>query len=248
MKRRLGQTLLLLTLVASACDGDFRFESTNSAGSAGVGGGAQGGVGGRSNAARGGGGAGGLLIDFSSFGGTVAVVFECFDQCAKSNLSCSLQDWPALTCVECTEDSACQRLVPTRAYCSNRGRCVACDRNADCSVGQFCVDDTHTCAVRCSIDGDPACSGLGPRPWCHVERGLCERCRYDDDCAGIPGKPHCGSMGVGCVGCLRDSDCPTGTVCDSVLRECVECDDSERCPVGKLCSPETHRCEDTHVE
>jgi Cys-rich repeat protein len=249
MKRHLARALLLVGVIGPACDGAFRFESTSAAGSAGMAGATQIGVGGSSMEPRGGsGGAGGVLIDFSGLGGTVAVLFQCFDQCAKSNLSCSLQEWPTLTCVECTDDSSCQRLFPSRPHCSNWGRCVECTRNADCPSGQFCVDDAHTCAVRCSSEGDSACNGLGPKPWCHVERNLCERCRYDDDCKDTPGKPYCDYMGLGCVGCSVDRDCPSGTVCDGVLHECVQCDDSERCPLGQLCSPQTHRCEETHVE
>lgn len=251
MKRTLFNALFV-ALSLLACDGGFDFQDLAVGGFSGVAGRTNGGAGGAGvtiarGGAGGGGGGGGLLIDLNSFGGTAATLLACFDRCARSDLFCSWSDWPQLSCVECIDKTGCTRFGPTRPYCSVRNRCVECIENEDCPSGQICLDDTHSCITRCTNEGDSSCTA-GPRPWCHVERGLCERCRYDDDCAGTPETPFCEYMGLGCVGCTNDRDCPTDTVCDPVLHKCVQCEDSDSCPLGQQCRPDTHQCEETHVE
>lgn len=244
---------LFLVLLSVACDGRFAFEAVGAGGTAGIGssGGAHstGGLLALGGTVSQGGTSGGGMptVGLGSTGGTVAALLECAQRCASLGLACSVNTFPVLTCIECLDSSSCDQFRD-RPYCGPRNRCVGCLENRDCPEKQVCVADTHTCAVRCEVENDSACAGLAPKPWCHVERGLCERCKVDDDCAGTPATPHCDYLGVGCVACADDRHCSNGTVCDPVLHRCVQCESSSACPSGQICDSVTHTCREIPVE
>jgi Cys-rich repeat protein len=253
MNRRSAVALALL-ISSAACDGQFAFEAAAAGGSGGASassGGSSGGFWTLGGAAPQGGSSGGMpavgLGSSGNSGGAVAALLDCVQRCASLNLACSVNSYPTLTCIECIDNSSCEQFHD-RPYCGSRNRCIGCRDNHDCMDRQVCVEDTHACAVRCDSENDSACAGLSPKPWCHVERGLCELCKSDDDCAGTPTTPHCDYLGVGCVACADDRHCSNGTVCDPVLHRCVKCEASSDCPVGQICDSETHACREIPVE
>jgi hypothetical protein len=153
---------------------------------------------------------------------------RCVECLVDSHCETYLCDVNAQTCVGCMRDPDCH--APTQ-YCDvDDHRCIQCRSASNCSVGEVCVAEAHTCAARCFGPGD--CSG-SDRQICAAAAGVCVECATDADCHDRV--PFC-DLGIGsCVPCLVDSDCARGR-CTLREHRCVECLTNGDCPDGKTCS------------
>jgi hypothetical protein len=89
--------------------------------------------------------------------------------------------------VACSADAGCSGELMTPVCDLDRGACVECVSDEDCTrSGAF----------------GPSCD---PRP------GYC-RCSSDDDCAGNDNGPYCHAVTHACT-CLLDGDCADGQQC-----------------------------------
>ena len=136
--------------------------------------------------------------------------------------------------LECESDGDCGGKT------CDRGRCLMCDRDADCADNFVCDQDRQQCKASCLMDNDCFPSGF-----CDSERSHCVECRdsldcLDDetcnggacenavcnlndscqsscqntqDCASIVGRSFCDTAAMNCVECLESSDCKDGEVC-----------------------------------
>lgn len=111
----------------------------------------------------------------------------------------------------------CEAVTP---YCDEeRGQCVACRDNGDC---------TDTSAPRC-------------------EAGQCVRCAEAAECAGRPGTTACDVIGGGCVECTAADESACGdTSCDPARKACTGTPRGNRqpcetCVADSECGPD-HRC------
>ncbi|MEZ4339293.1 MAG: DUF4215 domain-containing protein [Sandaracinaceae bacterium] len=147
--------------------------------------------------------------------------------CAAPTPAC---DTASMTCVECTDDSACggatpacdtsrfvcvpcvdtaglpdagctDPMLPVCAGTSGPGTagttCVECTTSADCGGGQVCEPTSMVC-VTC-FD-----SGTDPDEGCTMPTSIC-------DTSALDGR---------CVECLGDSDCGSGSTCDTGTNRC----------------------------
>ncbi len=132
---------------------------------------------------------------------------------------------------------ACEKDVDCKPhhFCQD-GACLECRQHSDCKDPKRPVCVKGQC--RCSEDSD--C----PKDFAHCVKGTCIRCRTGEDCPeGFPrclegecllrlcqkdsqctddNYRHCRRFGTSsvCVGCLKDSDCPSGKKCDLSLFRC----------------------------
>lgn len=127
----------------------------------------------------------------------------------------------------------------------------ACASDAECNLGERCIASRCTPGCRDSRD----CPS--ERPACAAdvaEYGLCVQCidaaahcADGEVCADYGCRLACASGGSACVegvcdtgagycvGCLEDSHCPTGEICEG--RSCVAgCRDDRDCAVGQVCN------------
>src|SRR5205823_6044012 len=109
----------------------------------------------------------------------------------------------------CTADTECSGTTPacaTGASDPQKGKCVQCTANANCTAPQVCNTTLDTC-------GTKATGG----------------CKTNSDCSGNPSTPIC-STGT-CVGCATNGDCTdtTKSACDPATKVCVAC------PAGTTC-------------
>jgi len=109
------------------------------------------------------------------------------------------------TCqARCTNASTdCPGTMP---LCVN-GKCVACEKDGDCSTGTRCNTQTGTCNY-CEANADCNASlYVG----CNTTAKICVHCKQDTDCAtsggGKAGTGKCDVPTGQCVGCSSDSDC-----------------------------------------
>ena len=120
-----------------------------------------------------------------------------------------------LGCVECNHDDDC----PAAAARCLQGTCVGCRPALDGGTS-----DCPTAASTCWSTDDE----------CHAP---CS------DASPCPTGSLCDKASGACVGCTRDSDCPSG-VCSQTRRTCVECTDDTTCPASKpRCRVLTGTCE-----
>lgn len=127
----------------------------------------------------------------------------------------------------------------------------ACASDAECSLGELCIDASCSAGCRDSRDcptTQPACAIAA------AAYGLCVQCTdaaahcaSGEVCADYGCRIACASGGAGCVdgvcdtgagycvGCLEDSHCPTGEICEG--RSCVlGCRDDRDCANGQVCN------------
>lgn len=83
--------------------------------------------------------------------------------------------------------------------------------------------------------------GCGVHPQCpaplHCVGGECSECSEDADCTNAA-RPRCDESNR-CVGCLLDSDCSAGFICDSNANRCLQ-----HCTVKADCPVTAHGCDD----
>ncbi|MFZ9886798.1 MAG: hypothetical protein ACO3JL_04775 [Myxococcota bacterium] len=126
----------------------------------------------------------------------------------------------------------------------------ACTSDGECELGELCIQSA--CAAGCRDSRD--CPAVSPA--CALdaaENGLCVQCTDaaahcapSEVCADYGCRIACATENVGCtdgvcdveagycVGCLEDSHCPTGEICEG--RSCIEgCRDDRDCPEGLIC-------------
>ncbi len=113
----------------------------------------------------------------------------------------------ALPCGGCQPDEAC----------ADSGQCVpaqgaACP-HAGCPTGYSCTGTI--CAKPCTLDQD-----CGTGFVCNTGLGKCAQCTFDNQCAGVSGKPRCDSSTGSCVACTQPIDCSHGTFCDTGSHTC----------------------------
>lgn len=126
------------------------------------------------------------------------------------------------------------------------GACESCTKNAECGLGNHCVEDTQKnkfCAIDCTTTSkcDPGyqCLSLGDYSVCMPSSGFCP-------CLGVKcqnGQKCCKSRGT-CTECCEDSDCTkTGEIC----RADGSCGASDpckgvTCQPGQQCNSSTGKC------
>ncbi len=142
----------------------------------------------------------------------------CTYGCSESHgclggLPCDLD---AGLCVECSSDADC--FEPGRPRCDPaRRRCVAClpatqGEGDRCGRGHYCAEDNgdYSCQPGCTADAD-----------CGVD-------------GGAGGGVHCDLTRHQCVGCLGDTDCADGMICQAGA--CVPgCSNVHGCQGGLTC-------------
>jgi hypothetical protein len=162
------------------------------------------------------GGAGGT----TSTGGTGGAGGEA-EVCAN----CANDKFCHLTqgCLDCLEPSHCPDAG--KPACVD-GKCLECATAADCPTsGDVCYSD-NKCGSACVDDGD--CPDLCDtntgvcvqclatsdcsNQICHPTQQHCVECAADGDCPGD--KPRCQLYDHKCHGCLVDTDCEPGEVCN----------------------------------
>jgi len=149
--------------------------------------------------------------------------------------------------VECSSDSHCG----IGSYCGDDNVCTAgCSEDLDCSAGQTCNTDTHSCATYGCRSTELDCA-LGQ--YCDASSGSCK----DDDrghcnvCDIDGGANQCGGQGT-CViwnafdNCNTDAQCGTDETCDLFIegklchldRCLLTCDPNAElnCPRGLTCT------------
>jgi hypothetical protein len=91
------------------------------------------------------------------------------------------------------------------------------------------------------VDAGPSC-GPCPAHWTMcTARNECAQCLSDRSCLEADA-PYCDTDGThGCVGCLKDEQCPHGKVCDANAHACVECSADSDCsdPKKPQCNANT---------
>ncbi len=155
----------------------------------------------------------------------------------------SPDDVGANTCVECLDQSDCERLCDP-----STNQCVPCFVREDgVSVGCPASSDTPVCrpgpigsrnlCVECVEDHDCESSTGGSK--CDTEDSRCVECLEDIHCID-PTSPHCGEE-LACTGCDREKQCahlPGTPLCESDTGACVECLENKDCP-----TPTSSRCD-----
>ncbi|MFO0745028.1 MAG: Ig-like domain-containing protein [Myxococcota bacterium] len=121
-------------------------------------------------------------------------------------------------------------------------RCVGCNDDLDCPLGQVCDQGQETCVACLETascpDIDHGCETLSVagRPICDLDRNpdTCVHCQDTQPPAGLDAgcaaaAPICdeqsGAFGT-CYECLVDADCGAGRICDETTRTCANCHDS----------------------
>lgn len=152
-------------------------------------------------------------------------------ECGLSTLHCDVERG---ACVECRSDVDCTS--GERRVCdTGSGRCMGCRGDADCEASRRCETATHRCVERCS-DFRPC-----PRGLCEEATGRCIECAPGTACGD---RGVCATSAV-CVECRNDADCAAAGEeprCDVFLGECVHCASNADCLEGKRCDPARGEC------
>lgn len=127
------------------------------------------------------------------------------------------------------------------------GQCEACTKDAECGIGNKCVEDTQKnkfCATDCTsnskCDAGYTCLSLGDYSVCMPATGFCP-------CLGVKcdaGKTCCKSRGA-CFECCSDADC---TKAGDICRADGTCGSSDPCKgvtcgAGQMCNSTTGQCD-----
>ena len=161
--------------------------------------GASGGAGLGGSAGRlGGGGYGGR---FGGPPGGSTGAYPCFGEggCPDEPPPCSE---PSLFCIPCDGNDDCM-LLDAKTCDTNTKRCVECNNEVRCPIGEACNSRTHRCAKACDGAND-SCVVDGQRLMCARDLGVCVACFKNTDCDG-PFNSHCSFNE--CVQCVRDDQC-----------------------------------------
>jgi hypothetical protein len=162
--------------------------------------------------------------------------------CILPNLHC---DGTSGQCVGCVTDIQCEQegIQEGLKVCDTElERCVQCDFDADCPMGNGCQPTSRECVPVCMTDEE--CPRSAPQ----CSRGLCVACTRNLDCAGGGGPvqaPICDPAIGQCAECTQDpeSQCPLERPkCDRTIDRCVGCLSSADCPRNEVCDPEREMC------
>jgi hypothetical protein len=129
-------------------------------------------------------------------------------------------------CGPCTAQSQCAG-EGSGNQCLPQGYC-GCVGTADCSSGKACDPRSMRCVAGCTEDGGTSCASLGEV--CDPVSDLCVACLTDLDCQGAG---YCSAdvdAGHFCVQCVKPSQCPAGSGCDSSYFQCGSCSLPTDCP------------------
>src|SRR5262249_33801778 len=114
-------------------------------------------------------------------------------------------------CTGCLTSADCAS-SPDGAMCVN-GTFCGCERAADgqsSPSGKMCDTSQHcACAVDADCQAGDVCDTSFP------ENVRCvPKCKTNVNCANDP-TPHCDAASGHCVGCIDDTECPSGMHCDT---------------------------------
>jgi hypothetical protein len=141
----------------------------------------------------------------------------------------------ALTWMACGEDAATG---------------AACDTDEDCRTGELCHPDAKQCVQTCEIGADCPSSARNCEELSSTDtRNIC-KCVTSELCAGGDGTGSsaiCSTAFEICMTkCGSDSDCPSGTTCETSTGQCLTCNPSsttlgtnggpDTCNYGDFCS------------
>ncbi|HWP93164.1 MAG TPA: Ig-like domain-containing protein [Thermodesulfobacteriota bacterium] len=114
--------------------------------------------------------------------------------------------------------------------------CVECLSDDDCSEGNQCNVEAHTCTRPPTCSSNSDC--VDPvRPIC--DSGNCVPCTKDAQCS----PSVCNESSGQCVQCTADAECPSGLVCNDTSNTCVQCETKDNCAPDEFCNPEKFTCE-----
>ncbi len=150
--------------------------------------------------------------------------FDC-----RSGQGCINNVCQALPCGGCQPDQAC----------ADNGTCVnaqgASCPSVGCPSGYSC--NGTVCTKPCTLDAD-----CGTGFVCNSGLKQCAQCTFDNQCAGVAGKPRCDSTSGTCVSCLNPIDCSHGNFCNTTSHQCVpgcQVDGDCNVSIGEHCSGAT---------
>ncbi|RKH05666.1 hypothetical protein D7V97_23605 [Corallococcus sp. CA053C] len=140
------------------------------------------------------------------------------------------------------------------SFPSNLDQCVQCNRqfanqpgNGSCGPSYYCNAAALCAPCDTSLLCGDTCSPCGPTaPICATVNGqfACVQCTQNSDCA----TGRCDVTTNTCTGCIRDSDCGSGQVCDEPNFTCVQCTGDENCPNGQVCDPTSNTCSECNQD
>ncbi|RKH49696.1 hypothetical protein D7V93_31570 [Corallococcus llansteffanensis] len=116
--------------------------------------------------------------------------------------------------------------LPGNGGCGSSYYCNAAALCAPCDSALFCGDTCSPCG-----QSTPHCANVN-------SRYSCVQCTADADC--VTGR--CDLTDNTCKGCVNDSQCASGQVCDEPSFTCVQCTGDENCPNGQVCDPTSNTC------
>jgi len=111
-----------------------------------------------------------------------------------------------LAAMDCAANQACMF-----------GRCIAtCASGATCPAEAAMCDERGLC-VRCAHDSECSVAAV---PYCNVATGQCVACLDDAQC---PTAQHCHPYRSVCVGCLSSTDCSSDRhICNPATGVCID--------------------------
>jgi Cys-rich repeat protein len=183
-------------------------------------------------------------------------------------------------CGKCTNNTDCMTGTHAGPFCdATTGACgAACTTDAECGAGKWCEETEGVCTPQLAngtgmpTDVDhtnPTLNGTCTTAAATVvcKSGVCDtkdnECGYGDGegpCTSSNGATVCqsgvcasgGANGGLCVACASNSECPSGTKCNSTTNVCVRCatpscatttvdagpacQTDENCPQGDYCT------------
>lgn len=154
-------------------------------------------------------------------------------QCQPTDTLCldgRVCDTTALVCSDCDDATPC----PT-GTCTE-GRCVECERDADCGLSRGFYCSNERCVEGCQLQEHCPVNTL-----CDVAEQQCVECRTDADCGGN----FCLPEENRCVECVADPGCGVGSelYCDTTTLACLPgCVSDISCPLGTTCDTEQRLC------
>lgn len=130
-------------------------------------------------------------------------------------------------------------------------KCIACEKDTDCSGNDVCDSKTNTCLFRCTANDayDVGCAQRGQPYYCNSQTRQCVSCIakptapgsvYDIGCNSTA--PKCDATAGKCVVCTTDSHCPSGRKCDTKTKTCYECLQDTDCRRGYVCDNNAKVC------
>ena len=142
-------------------------------------------------------------------------------------------------CVECTSDAQCSR---QRQCDLATNQCVGCLSSRECPNGWTCDSLSRECGLSCSSGGDCVTNGFSLAfSICSETRHICVMCETDGDCSrfsflsGVSLRCRMGTCGE----CVTNDDClaQDRPYCNGRIGICEECQTTAECPPGTSCAP-----------